>query len=264
MRKDLEKNIKERLKEINISNEGYEIKIVEYNRRDDIIVEFQDKYMAKIHTDYRHFKNGNVKNPYHPKTYGIGYIGEGKYESLKYKDIYDIWRRMLQRCYDPYYLNEHPTYRDCIVCEEWHNFQNFARWWEENYYNIGKGRMHLDKDILIKGNKIYSPETCLIVPHRINELFVKKDENRGEYPIGVCETYNNKNKILIVHCSIKENNKSKIKHLGVFPLDKPFQAFTCYKIFKENYIKQVADEYKDLIPNKVYNALYNYKIEIND
>jgi hypothetical protein len=36
------------------------------------------------------------------------------------------------------------------------------------------------------------------------------------------------------------------------------------KNFKENYIKQVADEYKDLIPQKVYEALYRYEVEIND
>ena len=169
---------------------------------------------------------------------------------------------MLQRCYDPYYLNEHPTYRDCYVCEEWHNFQNFGEWWEYNVYNCNNEKMCLDKDILVKGNKVYSPETCIIVPERINLLFVKKDANRGDYPIGVDKWLNKKNgdKWLKVRCSTLE----KREHLGYFPLNRPFQAFYTYKQFKENHIKQVADEYKGLIPTKLYEALYKYEVEIND
>ena len=61
-----------------------------------------------------------------------------------------------------------------------------------------------------------------------------------------------------------ENGKSKLKYLGLFPLNRPFQAFTCYKQFKENHIKQIADEYKDLVPEKLYEAMYKYEVEIND
>ena len=100
------------------------------------------------------------------------------------------------------------------------------------------------------------------VPHRINTLFVKCDAERGEYPIGVCycKTSNN----LKVQCNVFENGKNKLKYLGYFPLNRPFQAFTIYKQFKENYIKQVAEEYRGLIPNELYNALYSYKVEISD
>ena len=37
-----------------------------------------------------------------------------------------------------------------------------------------------------------------------------------------------------------------------------------YSESKENYIKQVADDYKDLIPNKLYEAMYACQVEIND
>ena len=263
------KQREERLGEINISNEGYEMKIVEYNGYMDIIVEFQDKYKAKVHTRYQDFKRGGIKNPYHPCVLGLGYYGQGKYRSRgkdgKKTKAYDYWHGMLQRNYDPYLLNKYPTYRDCYICEEWLCFQNFAEWFYRNYYEIEEQRMCLDKDILCKGNKIYSPKTCVFVPERINCLFIKKDANRGEYPIGVglCKkTPKNGRKIdvLQVGCSTLEG----IKHLGYFPLNRPFQAFTCYKNFKENYIKQIADEYKDLIPKKLYEALYKYEVEIND
>ena len=244
---------------------GYEMKIIEYNNNKDIVIEFQDKYKAKIHTAYKEFKNGSIKNPYHPCVYNIGYYGQGKYKSRKNgknTKCYNTWKGMLERCYDAYYINKEPTYIDCYVCEEWHNFQNFAKWYEENYYEVLNEVMQLDKDILIKGNKIYSPSTCIFVPERINTLFVKNDVNRGKYPIGV--TYHKASNKLRVDCSIYENNKKKQKHLGLFSTNKPFQSFVCYKNFKEDYIKQVADEYKDLIPKELYKALYKYEVGIND
>lgn len=254
-----------RLGEENYNSFGTLMRIVEYKNARDIIVEFQDEYHARVHTNYNAFKKGNVKNPYDREVYGVGYIEVGKYkvsENGKHTKAYTIWHNMLMRCYDPYYINKYPTYIDCFVCEEWLNFQNFAKWYDENVYNCNNERMHLDKDILCKGNKIYSPETCVLVPQRINELFTKRDATRGRYPIGV--NYHKNNNKLLVQCNIFENEKSKLKYLGNFPLNKPFQAFYVYKQFKENYIKQVADEYKDLIPKKLYEALYKWEIEIND
>ena len=261
----LEKQKQERLGEIRKSNEDYEMKIIEYNKAVDIIVEFQDEHKVKVHTQYQAFLKGEVKNPYHPSVYNIGYLGQGKYKCKENKKItksYKVWRDMIKRCYDPYSLNKKMTYIDCYVCEEWHCFQNFAQWWEENVYNCNNERMCLDKDILVKGNKVYSPETCIIVPERINILFIKCNKSRGKYPIGVSEYYNKKTnyKGLVVKC----NTLEKKEHLGYFPLNRPFQAFTCYKQFKENYIKQVADEYEELIPKELYEALYKYEVEIND
>ena len=261
----LEKMKNERLGEENYNNFGTLMKIVEYNKTSDVWVEFQDEYKEKVHTDYRWFKKGNVKNPYDKEVCGVGYIGVGKYkvsENGKHTKAYEIWKAMLKRCYNSYCLNKQPTYTDCYVCELWHCYQNFAKWYEKEIYECKDEKMCLDKDILIKGNKIYSPETCVFVPNRINVLFTKSNKIRGEYPIGV--NYCKRGNKLQVNCNIYENGKKKQKHLGYFPLNKPFQAFTCYKEFKENYIKQVADEYKNLIPNKLYEAMYKYQVEIND
>ena len=264
------KNLKQkqaRLGELALSNEGYMMKIIEYNNANDIIIEFQDKYKAKTRGQYINFKKGKFKNPYHPSVFNIGYIGEGKYkvsENEVITRIYNTWVGMLRRCYDPYTINKQPTYRDCIVCEEWRNFQNFAEWYEENYYEVEDETMCLDKDILCKGNKIYSPKSCVFVPNRINCLFTKRQNYRGEYPIGV--SYVKRNNKLQSSCFTydKGDIKGHRKFLGYFPLNKPFQAFYTYKQFKENYIKQVANEYKDLIPRKLYNALYEWRVEIND
>ena len=241
------------------------MKIVEYKDTRHIIVEFQDKHKEKIHTSYQHFEKGKVKNPYDREVYGVGYLGVGKYKSIengKHTRVYEIWRGMLKRCYDPYYINKSLTYIDCYVCDEWLCFQSFAKWYYKNYYEVKDQRMELDKDILCKGNKIYSPETCVFVPQRINVLFIKRDAKRGKYPIGV--SYCKEKNKLLVQCSVFENGKYKQRKIGRFPLNRPFQAFTIYKQFKENHIKQVADEYKELIPNKLYEAMYRWEVEIND
>ena len=192
-------------------NFGTEIIIIKCNGCSDIIVEFQDKYKAKIHTNYQAFEKGKVKNPYHPNVYGVGYIGQGKYKTSvngKNTEAYKTWKNMLRRCYDPYEINREPVYIDCYVCDEWLCFQNFAEWYYKNYYECNNEEMHLDKDILIKGNKIYSPETCVFVPQRINSLFTKSDASRGKYPIGV--SWHKASNKFMTQCSIfdKENNPS--------------------------------------------------------
>lgn len=250
-----------RIGELNISNEGCEMKIIEYKDARNVTIEFQDGYKTRIVVSYKNFKSGKVKNPFHKSVYGIGYIGKGKYklrENNKQTKAYKVWFSMIERCYDPYFLNKYPTYRDCIVCEEWHCFQNFAKWFYEHSYKVNNEQMNLDKDILYKGNKIYSPKTCIIVPKRINLLFIKSNVKRGVYPIGVI--YHKRDNALEVWCHTLE----KQEYLGRFPLNRPFQAFYIYKKFKENYIKQVADEYKNLIPIELYKALCKYKVEIND
>ena len=249
----------DRIGEIKENNFGTKMKIIKYENWRNVIVEFQDEYKAKVTANYGNFKNGSIINPYDKTVWNIGYIGEGKYNCIDYSDIYKKWNTMLKRCYDPYYLNKRPTYRDCIVCEEWHNFQNFAKWYEENYYEIFGEKMELDKDILIKNCKIYSPQTCVFVPNKINILFASGDSKKT-LPIGV---FPNKLKFQ-ARCRIYDykRNKSASMYLGNFST--PEEAFLIYKNFKENHIKEVANMYKRLIPIKLYEAMYKYKIEIND
>ena len=257
--------IKNRVGDMSYNNFGSKIIITKYNNSEDVDIFFPEYNWTAKNVVYQYFKRKTITCPYERRTYNIGYLGEGEYTTRinnKKTKAYIKWSSMIQRCYDPYELNRRPKYIDCYVCEEWHNFQNFAKWFYENYYECHNEQMHLDKDILIKNNKIYSPETCIFVPQRINDLFVKRDNDRGEYPLGIA--YDKKNKRLVAKCSILINEKNHNKHLGVFPLNRPFQAFTCYKNFKENYIKQVADEYKNLIPKKLYEAMYKYEVEIKD
>lgn len=163
---------------------------------------------------------------------------------------------MITRCYSNKQTSKRRTYKNCEVCKEWHNFQNFAKWYEENYYTISNQVMHLDKDILIKGNKIYSPNTCIFVPEKINILFVKADKIRGSLPIGVSWDKN-----INKYRSYYYTNNKRIT-IGFY--NTPEVAFQSYKIAKEKHIKEIAEEYKDLIPIKLYDAMYKYEVEIND
>ena len=254
----LENQRKERLKEINVNRQGYSMKVIEYYDSRNMIIEFQDEYKTRVKCTYRGFKNGEIKNPNHKTVESVGYMGLGEYSYTTNPESYKKWCDMIIRCYNPYELNKHPTYIDCYIEDEMLCYQNFAKWYEENHYEIPNEALELDKDILYKGNKIYSKNTMILVPHRINCLFTKSSSKRGEYPIGV--NYYKKYNCLVVRCQTLERRV----HLGYFSLNEPFKAFTTYKNFKENYIKKVADEYKELIPAELYKAMYEYEVEIND
>lgn len=248
-----------RIGETLINNYGNTITIIEYNNANNITVKFGDGSISKNRT-YNEFKKRSIKSLYDKSQCGVGFLGEGKYtvkdnknnQTLQYK----YWFCMLYRCYNDICLKKEPQYKDCTVCEEWLCYQNFAEWFDKNYYKCIE-ELELDKDILHKGNKIYSPENCVFVPSRINKLLIKRQNYRGDYPIGVT-FHENINKYRARCCTLTGR-----KSLGCY--DTPHEAFSKgYKPFKEKYIKQVANEYKNIIPTKLYNALCNYEVEITD
>lgn len=245
---------KNKVGEVSLNNFGSQMIICEYRNYQDIDVYFPKYNYTVRNKTYCEFKRKTIKCPYEKRTYQHGYIGEGKYDYSNNKDIYEDWRGVLMRVYDN--SKDLPTYKECELDEVWHNFQRFAEWREENYYTISGKRTYLDKDILYKGNKLYSPQTCIYVPKRINNLFTTRKNQRGDYPIGV--HYNKKANKFISQC----HNGDTMIYLGLF--DNPTDAFYEYKKYKEKVIKEVADEYKHYIPSELYQALYRYEININD
>lgn len=257
------RKIIDRIGEKNVNEFGSEMIIVEYKKAIDIDVYFPEYNWTFKGATYQNFKKGQIKSPYERRYFGIGYLGEGKYkckENGKKTRAYSTWNSMLQRCYDKKYHRKEPTYKDCEVSEEWHNFQNYAKWYYDNYYEVEGETMELDKDILFKHNKIYSPETCIFVPKTINSLFVKRQNSRGESVIGTTP----KNGRYQVQCNIinPKTSKSKKEYLGI--CDTQEKAFEIYKYYKERNIKEIADYYKSLIPQNLYNTLYNYEVEFDD
>ena len=249
----------DRIGEISYNKYNNKMTIVEYKNSKNIIVEFSNKY--KTHTNYIAFKKGDVRNPYDKSVYGVGFWGEDgirlSINGVK-NNSYIVWVEMLRRCYSYRFHLNNLTYVNCLVCENWHNYSNFKKWYDDNFYQLENFKMCLDKDILVKENKIYSPETCIFVPSFMNLLFVKNDKTRGEFPIGV-RSYKITNKIKYRSQYIK--NK-ELFCLGSY--DTPEEAFYAYKKAKEDHIKEIADQYKNKIPEKLYNVLINYRVEITD
>lgn len=253
----------DRTGEVGYNTFGSKMVIVKYRKYSDIDVYFPEYNWIARNKEYRHFKKGNVRCPYERRIFNIGYLGEGKYKSKengKNTRVYDTWHNMLQRCYDEKYQKKYPTYIGCGASEEFHNFQNFGDWNSKNYYEIEGEQMCLDKDILVKHNKIYSPETCVFVPQTINKLFTKRQNDRGESVIGT-SPIDGKYRARCYMINL-ETGKSKCEYLGLF--DTQEKAFKIYKYYKEKNIKMVADYFREQIPDKLYDALYNYEVEIDD
>ena len=124
---------------------------------------------------------------------GQGYIGEGEFASCTSdghrNDYYRVWESMIRRCYSRKVHVKQPTYEGCSVCDEWLNLQRFARWYTENHYAVSGETMNLDKDILVEGNRIYSPETCIFVPRRINLAFRRRSDFGGQRMVNTLRKY---------------------------------------------------------------------------
>ena len=262
-------NIPSRLGEEKLNNQGCLMKIIKYDNYNNIVVEFQDDYKAKIKTRYNEFSSGSIKNPYHKSVYGVGMVGE-KYpiwiNNTKVCKEYNAWKNMLLRCFDNKAKEKHPEYKDVTCCNDWLLYENFYEWLhsQENFDKWLNGeRWAVDKDILVKGNKVYSPENCCLVPNRINAMFTKSDSRRGDCPIGV-HKYGSKYRASISVFN-KNTNKKVNKHLGYY--DNAESGFYYgYKPEKEKIIKQVAqEEYNEgNITKQCYEAMLNYKVEIDD
>ena len=166
------------------------MKIIAYRNNNDIDIQFQDEfYYIKEYQTYSNFKTGGIKNPYDRTTYKVGYLGDGIYmakENNKIVEGYRVWHDIMRRCYSEHSKDRFPAYYHiCTVSEEWHNYQNFAKWFNDNKYEVNE-RLHIDKDILCPGNKKYCEEMCMLVPQRINMLFANKPNKRG-LPNGIVQ-----------------------------------------------------------------------------
>lgn len=206
-------------------------------------------------------RRGALKDPLFPTVYGVGFIGVGKYTARSGKGLpnspcYDSWRGMLRRCYSEESSWKNPTYFGCTVTEYWHNYQNFAEWYYSNL--ISADCAMVDKDILKKGNKVYSPDNCCLVSSQVNSLMTGATLiNRGKYPLGVFLRKRNGNFVSQV-----TRGAGQQEFLGEYST--PEEAFLVYKVAKEAWIKEVANEFKGKISAECFNALNNWQISIND
>jgi hypothetical protein len=228
--------------EVWTNNDGEILHIIEYNGVNDCTIEFGDGTILK-NIQYHNIISGGVKNNNRKSVFGIGYIGYGIYKASikgKHTKCYSIWRGILQRCYY-HYKELNNSYKNVQVYDYWHNFQNFAKWFEENYVE----GWELDKDLFSIDKKIYSPSSCCFIPKEINCLIKEQKETTGTV-------------------KIKSKYKSQIgvnknhNHIGTFNLLD--EANNAYKKEKRKHLISIVEKYKEQLTIEVYNKLINYEI----
>ena len=232
-------------------------KVLKYNDAYNVDVQFlKTGYETVAHLGS--IRKGEVKDRYLPSVYGVGVLGT-KYPSrvngVKTKE-YVLWKGMLQRCYSDASKKKKPTYEGCEVSENFKYYEYFHEWCNKQI-GFGVDGFELDKDLLTKGNKVYSESICIFIPSEINLLLVKCEASRGENLIGVywCNT----KKAFVAQV---KKNKGRSEKLGYFNTE--LEAFNAYKQAKESFIKEQANNWKSQIDIRAYNALMNYTVEITD
>ena len=239
------------------SKSSGDFKIVKYNDCYDVEIQFVTTgYETTVQLG--HIKSGSVKDPYLPSVCGVGILGAkypSKVNGVKTKE-YKLWQSMLERCYSATYQKQRPTYEGCEVSDNFKSYEYFYEWCHKQIGFSNQG-WQLDKDLLIKGNKVYSESTCVFIPAEINLVLTKSNKTRGEHLIGV--NWDKTNKAFKARVN---KSKGKQEHLGYYNTE--LEAFNAYKQAKESFIKEQANKWKGKIDIRAYNALMNYQVEITD
>ena len=243
------------------SKSSGDFKILKYNNVRNVEIQFINTGYRKV-AEMKEVRNGSIKDPYSPSVCGVGIVGtkySSKVDGVRTKE-YGLWVRMLERCYSDSFKKKNPTYEGCEVSDNFKSYEYFYEWCNKQIgFSVdGNGNpFQLDKDLLIKGNKVYSESTCVFLPKEINSVLIKCTASRGVFLIGV--SWSNTHKAFKAQVS---KNKGKSEHLGFFNTE--LEAFRAYKQAKESFIKEQANKFKSQIDPRAYNALMNYQVEITD
>ena len=248
------------------SKSSGDFKILKYNNARNVVIQFLKTGFETI-AQLGDIKIGKVKDPYSPSVFGVGVVGT-KYPirvNGRNTKEYALWQNMLVRCYSDINVcdvskKKYPTYEGCEVSENFKSYEYFYEWCHSQIGFDNEG-WQLDKDLLtkgnIKGNKVYSESTCVFIPREINQLLVKCTASRGEHLIGVCWDKTKK-----AFKAQVNKNKGMQEYLGYFKTE--LEAFNAYKTAKEDFVKEQANEWKDRIDPRAYEALMNYTVDITD
>lgn len=226
------------------TNKGGDVVVVEYVNTRCITIEFCDPHKHRVLTTKTVLLKGDLKNPFAPLLFGVGYMGVGRHKAkdgasrLGFKRIqsYSAWANMLSRCYDPNFRH-YKHYESVTVDKKWHNYQVFAEWYlAQTNTNSFNGTMCLDKDILTDAC-VYSETNCCVVPYEINS--VVKGSKGGKYLQGV----------------VSRGRRFYTLSCNYVPYATEVEAHLAYVEAKSNKIREVAVEYKEYLSPKAFNAL---------
>ena len=167
------------------SNRDGSFKVVSYINCKKVVIVFEG-YTQEHTVTKVHMKSGEVRNRFRPSLYGVGYLGDFRPPTKFKSRAYSVWKGMIKRCYEDscrgfrFYGKVGVT-----VSSLWHNFSEFHDWYCENYPKQYEGALELDKDLLSSGVKVYSPETCCVIPSKLNKLVNTKKSRDNGLPAGV-------------------------------------------------------------------------------
>ena len=243
------------------SKSSGDFKILKYNDSYNVEIQFL-KTGFETSVQLVQVKSGEVKDPYSPSVYGVGILGTKYPITVNGRNTkeYALWCDMLKRCYSNDFKKKHPTYEGCEVSDKFKSYEHFYEWCHKQvgFGNDGNGNpFHLDKDLLVKGNKVYSEDSCVFLPQEINSLLTKCTASRGEHLIGVC--WHKKDNAFVARVN---KGKGRREHLGYFKTE--LEAFNAYKQAKESFVKEQANVWKSQIDIRAYEALMKYQVEITD
>ena len=257
MKKENHRTIKAREKYVGevfkSNNFGY-FEVIEYRAANDVVIRFlQTGWVDTV--SLSQVGTGLVKDCMQATILSVGIVGNRLSKEEMQHKAFKNWHRILIRCYDEKQQEKQPTYKGCYVSDYFLKYQNFKEWYTQQP-NWDNPKYVLDKDLLVKGNKVYSPDTCCFIPVEINSLLTTTNKRRGDTPIGVCVRKKRKG----YQACLRINGKDR--HLGSF--DCPIRAFEAYKVAREAYYKEKAEQWKGKISGEAYEALKNRKVEITD
>jgi hypothetical protein len=239
------------------SSKGLDFVVKEVNSATNIVVRFLEPFQYTTKTTAYSIRKRIISNPMEKTIAGIGFIGVGKYSSSRTNignSMFERWYSIFRRVHLETSSLGNKSYHDASICEEWHNFQNFAQWMVDQ--NLQDKSWHLDKDLLVKGNKTYGPDTCIFLPGEVNVFFTQRKTQRGSTPMGV--HYRARTGMYLA-CFTRN---SKSHHIGCYHT--PEEAFTAYKGAKEAQAKVLAEKWKDLLDPRAFQALMSYEVLITD
>jgi len=175
--------------EIHKTNSFGDVLIIKYLTSFNVEIEFINTSSRTV-TTAAMIRKGSVRDKFSPAVCGFGYVGVGNYKPRvngRDSNAYIVWHDMIVRCYSQNKLLKSPTYKGCTVCDEWRNFQSFAKWFSVNYI---KG-YQIDKDMIVSGNKVYSPATCLFISRAENMAIARARYYVVKSPAGeIVEVFN--------------------------------------------------------------------------
>ena len=250
-------NYKDCVGKVYKSKSSGDFKILKYNDSRNVVIQFLKTGFETV-ARLDHIKSGEIKDTYSPSVFDVGIVGTNYPATVngRITKEYNRWHSMLERCYSDTFKKKYLTYEGCEASENFKYYEYFYEWCQKQIGFNNEG-WHLDKDLLIKGNKVYSESTCVFLPQEINKILTKRTTSRGEYLIGIC--WSKTNKSFVVQVS---KGKGKRDYLGYFKTE--IEAFNTYKVAKEAFVKEQANKFKSEIDPRAYEALMNYTVEITD